>query len=213
MTTSRLLLEQLASRGNATALSFLATLHSFGLGVPPNQARALVYHTLAARGANASSASLLALGYRHYASLGVPLSCEEAAQAYVRVARAVAADFKRAGGRTFLKVNLASEDSPGGSVRAKQDILQYYMYVASRGDAEAQLLLARLYEHGSLGLDQDVAAAVALYQQCALFFFPFAGVVHEIHCSFFAFAFALLLLLPCFCFHFCFVPSSSLVFS
>ncbi len=55
-------------------------MHASGIGFNVSQARAIVHYTMAALGDN--SFAQMALAYRYWAGVSVPISCEKALEFY-----------------------------------------------------------------------------------------------------------------------------------
>ncbi|KAI0313018.1 HCP-like protein [Amylostereum chailletii] len=165
--------------GNATSQSVLAFLHATGYHnvVPVDQAKAQLYYTFAAHGGD--KGAQMALGYRYWSGIGVAESCDHAVQWYEAAAEQAMAKFLSGprGGRTLPLTPSRLSDldggvyGPGASVastgfnilrpaikaaRARlagetwEDILEYYVFNADRGETDFAFRLGKIYYAGSI---------------------------------------------------------------
>nr|XP_045757305.1 protein sel-1 homolog 1 isoform X1 [Mirounga angustirostris] len=136
----------------AKALGFL---YASGLGVNSSQAKALVYYTFGALGGNLIAH--MVLGYRYWAGIGVLQSCESALTHYRLVANHVASDISLTGGSVVQRIRLPDEvENPGmNSGMLEEDLIQYYQFLAEKGDVQAQVGLGQLHLHGGRGVEQN----------------------------------------------------------
>ena len=82
-------------------------------------------------------------GYRHYNGIGVTKSCETALTYYKKVAKKVsAAASSYSGGNAVQRIRLYDELEQPGSNNGQidEDLLQYYQFLADKGDTQAQVL-------------------------------------------------------------------------
>ncbi|TDL23048.1 HCP-like protein [Rickenella mellea] len=165
--------------GNATSQSLLAFFYSTGYDnvVEVDQAKALLYYTFAANGG--SQGAQMALAYRFWAGIGVNDDCQQSLEWYQTAAEHAMSQFISGppGGRTLplTATKLSDLDGgaygPGASVAstglmthraviqaasAKQagetweDVLEYYMFNAERGEVNFAYRLGKFYYHGSI---------------------------------------------------------------
>ncbi|XP_014666089.1 PREDICTED: protein sel-1 homolog 1-like isoform X2 [Priapulus caudatus] len=145
----------------------LGLMHATGLGLKSNQAKALVYLTFAALGGDAMAQ--MALGYRYWSGVGVEQSCEAALTYYKKVANKVAADVSISGGVVVQRVRLQDEVENTGqsSGMLDDDLIQYYQFLAEKGDIQAQVGLGQLHYQGGRGVEQDHERALNYFHQAA----------------------------------------------
>ncbi|VDK24309.1 unnamed protein product [Anisakis simplex] len=142
---ARHLFEELAAQGSADAQLGLAFLHGTGIGVPESsQAKALIYYTFSALGGN--PLSQMALGYRYWSGISVPINCERALAWYKKVATRVAEQVRLSGGTAMQRIRLPDEQENTGSSSSSPstalldpNLLNYYKYLADKGDLQAQV--------------------------------------------------------------------------
>ncbi|XP_067680164.1 protein sel-1 homolog 1-like isoform X2 [Haliotis asinina] len=144
--------EDLSKRGSPTGQLGLGFLYSAGLGVNSTQARSLIYFTFGALGGD--PLAQMAMGYRYWAGVGVEAKCESALTHYKKVAGTVADSVSLSGGPTVQRVRLQeeSESQTGNSPLLDDDLLQYYHFLADKGDVQAQVVLGQLYYQGGRGV-------------------------------------------------------------
>lgn len=142
-------------------------MHSIGLGVEPSQAKALVYYTFAALSGN--TFAQMALAFRHWSGISVMSSCESALNYYRKVAKKVEQQVSFSGGTVIQRVRLLDElENPGSfSGVLDDDLIQYYQFLADKGDIQAQVGLGQLHYQGGRGVDQDHSRALAYFTQAA----------------------------------------------
>uniref|UniRef100_UPI00398F62FF protein sel-1 homolog 1-like n=1 Tax=Pristiophorus japonicus TaxID=55135 RepID=UPI00398F62FF len=138
------LFQALAGEGLPKSQTFLGFLYATGLNVNSSQAKALVYYTFGALGGNLMAH--MALGYRYWSGIGVTQSCEAALTHYRVVANHVANDISQTGGLVVQKIRLLDEvENPGSNNgMLDEDLIQYYQFLAEKGDVQAQLDLGFL---------------------------------------------------------------------
>ncbi|XP_053331436.1 protein sel-1 homolog 1 isoform X2 [Spea bombifrons] len=161
------LLEKLTEQGSPRGQTALGFLYASGLGVNSSQAKALVYYTFGALGGNLIAHMIL--GYRYWAGIGVVQSCESALTHYRIVANHVASDISLTGGTVVQRIRLADEiENPGmGSGMLEEDLIQYYQFLAEKGDVQAQVGLGQLHLHGGRGVEQNHQRAFEYFNQAA----------------------------------------------
>uniref|UniRef100_A0A667ZFJ3 SEL1L adaptor subunit of SYVN1 ubiquitin ligase n=1 Tax=Myripristis murdjan TaxID=586833 RepID=A0A667ZFJ3_9TELE len=136
------LFEKLAIEGSPKAQTALGFLYAAGLGVNSSQAKALVYYTFGALGGNLVAHMIL--GYRYWGGVGVPQSCESALTHYRLVANQgeKLLDVSLTGGSAVQRIRLLDEvENPGStSGMLEEDLIQYYQFLAEKGDVQAQVM-------------------------------------------------------------------------
>ncbi|XP_056620577.1 protein sel-1 homolog 1 [Triplophysa dalaica] len=159
--------EKLALDGSPKAQTALGFLYAAGLGVNSSQAKALVYYTFGALGGNLVAHMIL--GYRYWGGVGVPQSCESALTHYRLVANHVASDVSLTGGSAVQRIRLLDEvENPGSSSgMLEEDLIQYYQFLAEKGDVQAQVGLGQLHLHGGRGVEQNHQRAYEYFNQAA----------------------------------------------
>ncbi|XP_036406370.1 protein sel-1 homolog 1-like isoform X2 [Megalops cyprinoides] len=164
---ARELFERLVLEGSPKAQTALGFLYAAGLGVNSSQAKALVYYTFGALGGNLVAHMIL--GYRYWGGVGVPQSCESALTHYRLVANHVASDVSLMGGSAVQRIRLLDEvENPGSaSGMLEEDLIQYYQFLAEKGDVQAQVGLGQLHLHGGRGVEQNHERAYEYFNQAA----------------------------------------------
>ncbi|XP_006778950.1 PREDICTED: protein sel-1 homolog 1 [Myotis davidii] len=153
--TAKEMFEKLTEEGSPKGQTALGFLYASGLGVNSSQAKALVYYTFGALGGNLIAHMIL--GYRYWAGIGVLQSCESALTHYRLVANHVASDISLTGGSVVQRIRLPDEvENPGmNSGMLEEDLIQYYQFLAEKGDVQAQVGLGQLHLHGGRGVEQN----------------------------------------------------------
>ncbi|KAI9476298.1 MAG: hypothetical protein EXX96DRAFT_527466 [Benjaminiella poitrasii] len=180
---------ELASKGNATAQQMIGFIYSTGIGnvVERDQAKALLYHTFAAHGGDTMAE--MTMGYRYLLGIGTEESCEDALYHYKNAASKVISYYLSGppGGHTppLSKVRLSEENGGvygyGASVTTEKrlrhansgteksvgidEILQYWRYLASKQDVDAQLMLGQVYYLGTRNVPRNFNEALAFFYQ------------------------------------------------
>ncbi|XP_041122541.1 protein sel-1 homolog 1-like isoform X2 [Polyodon spathula] len=164
---ARELFEKLLIEGSPKAQTGLGFLYAVGLGVNSSQAKALVYYTFGALGGNLIAHMIL--GYRYWGGIGVPQSCESALTHYRLVANHVASDISLTGGSVVQRIRLLDEvENPGvANGMLEEDLIQYYQFLAEKGDVQAQVGLGQLHLHGGRGVEQNHERAFEYFNQAA----------------------------------------------
>lgn len=167
VTKAKDMFEKLAIEGSPKAQTALGFLYAAGLGVNSSQAKALVYYTFGALGGNLIAHMIL--GYRYWGGVGVPQSCESALTHYRLVANQVASDVSLTGGSAVQRIRLLDEvENPGStSGMLEEDLIQYYQFLAEKGDVQAQVGLGQLHLHGGRGVEQNHQRAYDYFTQAA----------------------------------------------
>lgn len=151
------LLLRAATMGNAEAQSLVGAMYSQGLGTEANPAKAILYHTFAARASQIPS--LMALAYKKYYGIGTPMDCYAAAKYYKLVAETVTKVH-----RTVTAVERQVEHLPADESRrdtSGSDLVQYYWLGAESGDLNARMGLGHVYLRGKHGVKQDLDQALS----------------------------------------------------
>nr|XP_020459485.1 protein sel-1 homolog 1 isoform X2 [Monopterus albus] len=167
VTKAKEMFEKLVIQGSPRAQMALGFLYAAGLGVNSSQAKALVYYTFGALGGNLVAHMIL--GYRYWGGVGVPQSCESALTHYRLVANQVASDVSLTGGSAVQRIRLLDEvENPGStSGMLEEDLIQYYQFLAEKGDVQAQVGLGQLHLHGGRGVEQNHQRAYDYFNQAA----------------------------------------------
>ncbi|XP_078735159.1 LOW QUALITY PROTEIN: protein sel-1 homolog 1-like [Lampetra fluviatilis] len=160
-------LQTLAQGGSPRAQTALGFMYATGINVNSSQAKALVYYTFGALGGNLMAHMIL--GYRYWAGVGVAQSCESALTHYRTVANQVASDISLTGGSVVQRIRLLDEaESPGSSsAMLDDDLIQYYQFLAEKGDVQAQVGLGQLHLQGGRGVEQNFQKAFDYFRQAA----------------------------------------------
>lgn len=159
--------KKLAAQGNPTAHLYLGFMYSLGLGVPANSAKSFIYYELAA--AENDTFAKMAMGYRHWSGVSVLQSCEEALAYYQFVAKRVEERVSFSGGQSIQRIRLIDEAENPGAVTGilDDDLIQYYQFLADKGDVQAQVGLGQLHYQGGRGVEQDHARALSYFTSAA----------------------------------------------
>ncbi|KAI6007730.1 hypothetical protein F5J12DRAFT_905581 [Pisolithus orientalis] len=165
--------------GNATSQSYLAFFHATGYAdvVPIDQTKALLYYTFAAQGGD--KGAQMALGYRYWSGISTLEDCTRAAAWYEEAADQAMQKFLSGppGGLTlpYTPTSLSDLDGgvygPGASVASTgfnvvrpavkagfaraagetwDDLLEYYMFNADRGEMDFAYKLGKIFYQGSI---------------------------------------------------------------
>lgn len=170
---ARTLFEGLAEGGSADAQLGLAFLYGTGVGVPESsQSKALLYYTFSALGGN--PLAQMAMGYRYWAGISVPQNCERALTWYKKVATRVAEQVRLSGGTAIQRIRLPDEQELVGSGASSaagslldSNLLNYYKYLADKGEISAQVALGMLYMNGGRGVEQNDELAAQYFLAAA----------------------------------------------
>ena len=174
--------------GNSSAQHMLGFMYATGIGgaVERDQARALLYHTFAAKGG--SIRSEMTVAFRHHSGIGTQRNCDAAAFHYKKVADK-AIEFSRSGppgGIGLLRDTYRLADEEGGvygegasvtsaGVNANKggpnsdshasfdDVLEYLDLMSRKGDLKATFSLGRLHYEGSRALNRNFKKAKAYF--------------------------------------------------
>lgn len=101
-------------------------MYATGIGYNVSQAKAIVHYTVAALGDD--SWAQMALGYRYWAGVAMPSSCEKALAYYKRVGTKVASQITFSGGSAVHRARLLDEVENSGpsSGYLENDLVEYY---------------------------------------------------------------------------------------
>ncbi|XP_055957164.1 protein sel-1 homolog 1 isoform X3 [Patella vulgata] len=167
VTRANEIFEDLAGRGSPKGQLGLGFLYSSGLVHNSSQAKALIYFTFAALGGD--PLAQMALGYRYSAGIGVEMKCETALPYYKKVATTVANSVKETGGPIIQRIRLQDELENQGqnSPLLDDDLLQYYHFLADKGDVQAQVVLGQLYYQGGRGVEINHEQALHYFLMAA----------------------------------------------
>ncbi|XP_043260848.1 protein sel-1 homolog 1-like [Colletes gigas] len=160
--------KELAETGLPSAHMGMGFLYATGLGgVNASQAKALLHYTIAALGGD--TRAQMALGYRYWAGITTPASCEKALDFYSKVANKVAEEVSFSGGLVVQRIRLLDEyENPGYSSGIfDQDLIEYYQLLANKGDTQAQVGLGQLHYQGGRGVPLDHVKAMHYFQHAA----------------------------------------------
>lgn len=168
LTAAKYWFQKLATeRGSPFAQMYLGLMYATGLGTPSNLAKAILHYTFASLGGD--TWSQMVMGYRHWAGLGVVANCESALTYYRKVAKNVEKELSTSGGVVIQRIRLYDEienlGSPAGVL--DEDLIQYYQFLADKGDVQAQVGLGQLHYQGGRGVEQDHARALNYFMQAA----------------------------------------------
>uniref|UniRef100_A0A3Q2QZN6 SEL1L adaptor subunit of SYVN1 ubiquitin ligase n=1 Tax=Fundulus heteroclitus TaxID=8078 RepID=A0A3Q2QZN6_FUNHE len=157
VTKAREMFEKLAMEGSPKAQMALGFLYAAGLGVNSSQAKALVYYTFGALGGN-----LIA----HMILVSRPVHIIAALMDRLFV---LASDVSLTGGSAVQRIRLLDEvENPGStSGMLEEDLIQYYQFLAEKGDVQAQVGLGQLHLHGGRGVEQNHQRAYDYFTQAA----------------------------------------------
>ncbi|XP_041352762.1 protein sel-1 homolog 2-like isoform X2 [Gigantopelta aegis] len=152
ITKAKEIFEDLSLRGHPRGQLGLGFLYGAGFIFNSSQARSLVYLTFSALGGE--PLAQMALGYRYWSGVGVEMKCETALTHYKKVAAKVADAVSISGGPTVQRIRLQeeAESQSGNSPLLDDDLLQYYHFLADKGDVQAQVVLGQLYYQGGRGV-------------------------------------------------------------
>jgi len=166
LTKSTEIFQKLADKGSPVGQQGLAFIYGTGMGVTSSQAKALIYTTFAALGGGIMAQMML--GYRYWGGIGVVQNCETALTHYKKVSKKVAQNVQPMGSPAVHRIRLYDEleqGSSGGNL--DDDLLQYYQFLADKGDVQAQVGLGQLYFQGARGVDVDHEKAFQYFKQAA----------------------------------------------
>ncbi|XP_055330072.1 protein sel-1 homolog 1-like [Paramacrobiotus metropolitanus] len=157
--------ENLKEKAHPLGQMGAAFLHSTGIGGDtPSQALALLHYMFAALGGN--TFAQMALGYRYLYGSNVESKCEQALHFYRKAASKVVDHVPITGGPSIQKIRLYEEwENPGVNNNMDDDLMQYYTFIANKGDTSAQVILGQLYLQGGRGVPQDRLMALRYFEK------------------------------------------------
>ncbi|CAI6339325.1 unnamed protein product [Periconia digitata] len=186
--------------GNATAQYMVGFMYATGIGraVQQDQAKAMLYHSLAAQQGDIRSAMTVA--YRHFAGISTTRNCEDAVYWYRSVANR-AIDYMRSGppgGYALAKHSYRIADEQGGvygegasvsssgrladrggvhssRYSAFDDVLEYMDMQARKGNIELKFRLARHSYEGSRSAPKNLLEAKKRFLEIARLYWPKDG--------------------------------------
>lgn len=111
----------------------------------------------------------MVMGYRQWAGVSLPISCEKALDYYRKVATKVAAEVTFSGGAAVHRIRLLDEIENSGpsSGILDNDLIEYYQLLADKGDVQAQIGLGQLHYQGGRGISLDHQKALQYFTQAA----------------------------------------------
>uniref|UniRef100_A0A672JVR9 Protein sel-1 homolog 1-like n=1 Tax=Sinocyclocheilus grahami TaxID=75366 RepID=A0A672JVR9_SINGR len=155
---------KVAEMGHVKAMEKVAYAMLFGDFLPQSipQAKA-IFEKLALEG-SPKAQTVIATGYRYWGGVGVPQSCESALTHYRLVA-----NYGKSWGSAVQRTRLLDEvENPGSSSgMLEEDLIQYYQFLAEKGDVQAQVGLGQLHLHGGRGVEQNHQRAYEYFNQAA----------------------------------------------
>jgi SEL1 protein len=178
--------------GNSSAQHMIGFIYSTGIGsvVQKDPAKALLYHTFAARAGHTKSEMTVA--FKHHSGIGTARNCDEAAHYYKKVADKAIRWYRDGppGGRSWVQDSYRLADDGGGvygegasassagvnSQRggsiadthgALEDVLEYLDLMSGKGDFKATFSLGRIHYDGQKGLARNLKAAKRYFQVVA----------------------------------------------
>ncbi|ORY12417.1 hypothetical protein BCR34DRAFT_600637 [Clohesyomyces aquaticus] len=190
--------------GNASAQHMVGFMYATGIGgaVKQDQARAMLYHTLAAESGDIRSEMTMA--YRYYSGIATPRNCQEAVYYYKSVADKAIAYMRSGppGGHAFNQPSYRIADEEGGvygegasasssGPNAKRgslnsdvyssldDVVEYMDLQARKGDPRASFNLAKLNYDGGRTSKRDLPAAKKRFLELARTYWTKDGKVNK----------------------------------
>ena len=189
--------------GNASAQHMVGFMYATGIGgaVKQDQAKAMLYHTLAAEAGDVRSEMTIA--YRHSAGIATPRNCEEAVYFYKSAAEKAIKYMRDGppGGNSMIKESFRIADEQGGvygegasasssgpnsnkgSVYADtysslDDVVEYMDLQARKGDPRASFNLAKLNYDGARASKRDLPAAKKRFLELARMYWTKEGKIN-----------------------------------
>ncbi|KRX82250.1 Protein sel-1 -like protein 1 [Trichinella sp. T6] len=158
----------LAKRGSPKGQTGLGFLYAAGLLTNSSQADAVVLYNYAAIGGDPWAQMIM--GYRYFTGTNVPQNCESALSHYRKVAKQVIDKVTFSGfissQRIYLSDEMADLNANSQAI-IEENMLQYYKFLADKGDRNSQIGLANLYLSGARGIEQNVYLAYHYYLTAA----------------------------------------------
>lgn len=178
--------------GNASAQHMVGFMYATGIGgaVKQDQAKAMLYHTLAAEGGDIRSEMTMA--YRYSAGIATPRNCDEAVYYYKRAADKAIKYLKSGppGGHSMSKESYRIADEEGGvygegasvsssgpnakhgsvhsdAYSSLDDVVEYMDLQARKGDLRASFNLAKLNYDGARSSQRNLPEAKRRFLEIA----------------------------------------------
>ncbi|XP_052105455.1 protein sel-1 homolog 1-like isoform X2 [Mytilus californianus] len=158
----------LSNRGSPRGQLGMGFLSSAGIAVNSSQAKGLIFYTFASLGGD--PLAQMTLGYRYWSGIGVETKCESALTYYKKAASTVADAVTFSSGPAIQRIRLheeAENQNSGQSALMDDDLLQYYHFLADKGDVQAQVVLGQLYYQGGRGVPVDHERALHYFMMAA----------------------------------------------
>ncbi|KAF2273482.1 HCP-like protein [Westerdykella ornata] len=196
--------ELAALNGNASAQHMVGFMYATGIGgaVKQDQAKAMLYYTLAAEGGDIRSE--MAIAYRHSSGIATPRNCEDALHYYRKAATKVM-DYMRSGppgGHSMIRESYRIADEEGGvygegasvsssgpnakssnvhsdAFSSLDDVVEYMDLQARKGDPRASFNLAKLHYDGARTSKRDFPAAKKRFLELARMYWTKEGKVRQ----------------------------------
>lgn len=190
--------------GNASAQHMVAFMYATGIGgaVKQDQAKAMLYHTLAAEGGDIRSEMTVA--YRNAGGISTPRNCEQAVH-YYKSAADKAIQYMRSGppgGYSLVRESYKIADEEGGvygegasvssagpnakhssvysdSYSSLDDVVEYMDLQARKGDLRASFNLAKLNYDGARSARRNLPEAKRRFLEIARLFWTKEGRVRS----------------------------------
>ena len=141
-------------------------MYSAGLGpLRTSQAKSFLHLTFASL--NNQTLANMALGYRYQAGISVHSQCETALAYYRKAAKRVVDDVTFSGSVVISRIRLYDESEQTSNGVLDEDLIQYYQFLADKGDVQAQLGLGQLHFQGGRGVELDPQRAFHYFKLAA----------------------------------------------
>lgn len=186
--------------GNASAQHMVGFMYATGIGgaVKQDQAKAMLYYTLAAEAGDIRSEMTIA--YRHSSGIATPRNCDESVYFYKSAADKAIAYMRSGppGGNSMAKESYRIADEEGGvygegasasssgpnaksgnlhsdAYSSLDDVVEYMDLQARKGDPRASFNLAKLNYDGARTTQRDLPAAKKRFLELARLVWPKDG--------------------------------------
>ncbi|KAF7487824.1 Protein sel-1 -like protein 1 [Sarcoptes scabiei] len=159
---------ELAAKGKSLAHLYLGFMYAIGLGpAKANQGKALLHYTFAAL--SNDTYARMALGYRYWSGISVTTNCRYALSHYRKVAKKVEQSYTFSNNPSIQRIRIFDEiENPGSySGTLDDDLIQYYQFLADKGDISAQVGLGQLLFQGVGGIKQNQYRAYHYFMMAA----------------------------------------------
>lgn len=160
--------QELSVTGNSLAHLYLGFMYAIGLPpVKANQAKALLYYTFASLSNH--TYARMALGYRYWSGISVASNCQFALSYYRKVAKVVEQSYTFSNNPSIQRIRIQDETDNSGSYPGTldDDLIQYYQFLADKGDISAQVGLGQLHFQGARGVAQNQYRAFHYFTMAA----------------------------------------------